>query len=164
MYCKLICILYALLCGHNFILVKSGCYTRGIEVPSTPAIKGTRPPPPHLHPINGRHALSEDPHTYNTPSVRPHPTLTAALPSRDSTSGELPPRRLPSLGISQIRLPVVPSFFSLPHGKPPWPGAAARPSSGEPLPPATVESTVELWTGQPGAGPRATDRVHVISY
>jgi hypothetical protein len=26
MYCKLICILYALLCGHNFILVKSGCY------------------------------------------------------------------------------------------------------------------------------------------
>jgi hypothetical protein len=28
MYCKLICILYALLCGQNFILVKSGCYTR----------------------------------------------------------------------------------------------------------------------------------------
>jgi hypothetical protein len=27
MYCKLICILYALLCGQNFILVKSGCYT-----------------------------------------------------------------------------------------------------------------------------------------
>jgi hypothetical protein len=26
MYCKLICILYALLCGQNFILVKSGCY------------------------------------------------------------------------------------------------------------------------------------------
>jgi hypothetical protein len=28
MYCKLICILYALLCGQNFILVKSGCYRR----------------------------------------------------------------------------------------------------------------------------------------
>jgi hypothetical protein len=27
MYYKLICILYALLCGQNFILVKSGCYT-----------------------------------------------------------------------------------------------------------------------------------------
>jgi hypothetical protein len=27
MYFKLICILYALLCGQNFILVKSGCYT-----------------------------------------------------------------------------------------------------------------------------------------
>jgi hypothetical protein len=33
MYYKLICILYALLCGQNFILVKSGCYrvtVRGI--------------------------------------------------------------------------------------------------------------------------------------
>jgi hypothetical protein len=28
MYCKLICILYALLCWQNFILVKSGCYKR----------------------------------------------------------------------------------------------------------------------------------------
>jgi hypothetical protein len=27
MYYKLLCILYALLCGQNFILVKSGCYT-----------------------------------------------------------------------------------------------------------------------------------------
>jgi hypothetical protein len=26
MYYKLICIFYALLCGQNFILVKSGCY------------------------------------------------------------------------------------------------------------------------------------------
>jgi hypothetical protein len=26
MYYKLICILYALLCGQNFILLKSGCY------------------------------------------------------------------------------------------------------------------------------------------
>jgi hypothetical protein len=26
MYYKLICLLYALLCGQNFILVKSGCY------------------------------------------------------------------------------------------------------------------------------------------
>jgi hypothetical protein len=28
MYYKLICILYALLCGQNFILVKSGCYNK----------------------------------------------------------------------------------------------------------------------------------------
>jgi hypothetical protein len=27
-YYKLICILYALLCGQKFILVKSGCYSR----------------------------------------------------------------------------------------------------------------------------------------
>jgi hypothetical protein len=26
MYYKLICLFYALLCGQNFILVKSGCY------------------------------------------------------------------------------------------------------------------------------------------
>jgi hypothetical protein len=26
MYYKLICLLYAFLCGQNFILVKSGCY------------------------------------------------------------------------------------------------------------------------------------------
>jgi hypothetical protein len=29
MYYNLICILYALLCGQNFILVKSGCYNHG---------------------------------------------------------------------------------------------------------------------------------------
>jgi hypothetical protein len=29
MYYKLICILYALLCGQNFIPVKSGCYSHG---------------------------------------------------------------------------------------------------------------------------------------
>jgi spore coat polysaccharide biosynthesis predicted glycosyltransferase SpsG len=32
MYYKLICILYALLCGQNFILVKSGCYTIKEEI------------------------------------------------------------------------------------------------------------------------------------
>jgi hypothetical protein len=32
MYYNLICILYALLCGQNFILVKSGCYTRVVWI------------------------------------------------------------------------------------------------------------------------------------
>jgi hypothetical protein len=32
MYYKLICILYALVCGQNFILVKSGCYTELREI------------------------------------------------------------------------------------------------------------------------------------
>jgi hypothetical protein len=32
MYYKLICILYALLCGQNFILVKSGCYTTHVAI------------------------------------------------------------------------------------------------------------------------------------
>jgi hypothetical protein len=31
MYYNVICILYALLCRQNFILVKSGCYTSKIE-------------------------------------------------------------------------------------------------------------------------------------
>jgi hypothetical protein len=32
MYCKLICILYALLCWQNFILVKSGCYNGSVKI------------------------------------------------------------------------------------------------------------------------------------
>jgi hypothetical protein len=32
MYCKLICILYALLCWQDFIFVKSGCYRYGLSV------------------------------------------------------------------------------------------------------------------------------------
>jgi hypothetical protein len=34
----LICILYALLCGQNFILVKSGCYTLTASQPPTVAV------------------------------------------------------------------------------------------------------------------------------
>jgi hypothetical protein len=30
-YYKLICILYAVLCGQNFILVKSGCYNTCVQ-------------------------------------------------------------------------------------------------------------------------------------
>jgi hypothetical protein len=33
MYYKLICILYALLCGQNFIFVKSGCYNIAPNLP-----------------------------------------------------------------------------------------------------------------------------------
>jgi hypothetical protein len=32
MYCKLICILYALLCWQSFILVKSWCYSLDLKV------------------------------------------------------------------------------------------------------------------------------------
>jgi hypothetical protein len=102
-----------------------------IEAPSTPAIEGTRPPPPRLRPTKGHPAHGEDPHTSNTPSLSPHWTHATALPSRGSTADARPPCRIPSLGISQIRLPVAPSFFSPPRGKPLWPRAAARPTSGE---------------------------------
>jgi hypothetical protein len=40
-YYNLICILYALLCGHNFLLVKSGCYT---AMPRHPCIRATAGP------------------------------------------------------------------------------------------------------------------------
>jgi hypothetical protein len=33
MYYKLICLFYALLCGQNFILVKSGCYKEDARYP-----------------------------------------------------------------------------------------------------------------------------------
>jgi hypothetical protein len=105
--------------------------TGSIKAPSTPAIEGTRPPPPHLYPIKGRPAPGEDPHTSNTPSISPHHTHAITLLSRGAIADVPPRHRLPSLGISPIRLHVAPSFFSPPRGKPPWPGAAARPSSGE---------------------------------
>jgi hypothetical protein len=87
--------------------LQPGCF----EAPSTPAI--------------------EDPHTSNAPSLSPHYAHVATLLSRHFAASAPPPRHLPSLDISQIRLPVARSFFSPPHDKPSWPGAAARPSSGE---------------------------------
>jgi hypothetical protein len=41
-----------------------------------------------------------------------------------------PRRRLSVLGEDQNQIPVAPSSFSPPRGKPPWPRVAARPSSG----------------------------------
>jgi hypothetical protein len=94
-----------------------------MEAPSTPAVEGTQPPPPHLCPIKGRPTLGEDPHTSSSPSLSPHHAHAIALLSRSSTTDAPPPRHLPSLSTSQNRLPVAPSF-SPPLGKPPWPGAA----------------------------------------
>jgi hypothetical protein len=68
----------------------------GIEASSTPAIEGTQPPPPRLHPIKGRPALSEDPHTSNAPSLSPQRALAVAFPSRGSAAGETPLHRLPN--------------------------------------------------------------------
>jgi hypothetical protein len=105
--------------------------TGSIEAPSTLTIEGTQPTPPRLHPVKGRPTPGEDPHTSNSPSVSPHHAHTIAHLSRGSTATVPLPRSLLSLVTSQERLPVVPSFFSPPHGKPPWPRAAARLSSGE---------------------------------
>jgi hypothetical protein len=105
--------------------------TGSIEAPSTLAIQGTRPPAPRLRPIKGCPAPGEDLHTSNSLSLSPHQAHAIALPSQSSATGAPPPRRLPSLSTSQNILPVVLSFFSPPHGKPPCPGAATRPSSSE---------------------------------
>jgi hypothetical protein len=50
MYYKLICILYALLCGQNFILVKSGCY-RGGGANHRGRLFSPPPHPLPLHPL-----------------------------------------------------------------------------------------------------------------
>jgi hypothetical protein len=44
-YYKLICILYALLCGQNFILVKSGCYNEVSPSPDSMKIAPKVPKP-----------------------------------------------------------------------------------------------------------------------
>jgi hypothetical protein len=83
----------------------------GIEASSTPAIEGTRPPPPHLRPIKGRPAPSEDSHTSNAPPLSPQHAPTVALPSRGSTTGETPLHRLPNHGnpVLQLTCPSLPS-------------------------------------------------------
>jgi hypothetical protein len=95
---------------HDNRCLQSG----GIEAPSTPAIEGTRPPPPRLRPIKGRPALGEDPHTSSAPSLRPHRALAATLPSRVSTVGETPLHRLPTCGDPVVEL-AFPSFPSPTH-------------------------------------------------
>jgi hypothetical protein len=82
-----------------------------IEAPSTPAIEGTRPPPPRLRPIKGRPALGEDSHTSNTPSLSSQRALAVAHLSRSSAAGEMPPHRLSSRGNPTIDL-ACPSFPS----------------------------------------------------
>jgi hypothetical protein len=96
-----------------------------IEASSTPAIEGTRPPPPRLRPIKGLPTLGEDLHTSNASSLSPQRALTTALPSRGSAAGETPLHRLPNRGNPVIEL-VCPSFPSpAPWSKLSGSGAAA---------------------------------------
>jgi hypothetical protein len=82
----------------------------------------------------------------------------------------------PSLGrYSAARAPVRPEPSS-PCSSPPFappPASFGAPEKSEAklwgarhraLCPCHRESTVDSWTGHPGAGPRAMDRVHCISY
>jgi hypothetical protein len=82
-----------------------------IEAPSTPAIEGARPPPPHLRPIKACPVLGEDSHTSSAPSLSPQHALTVSLLSRGSAAGETPLHRLPSSGNPAIEL-ACPPFLS----------------------------------------------------
>jgi hypothetical protein len=101
-------------------------------------------------------------HFTSPPSLLNRAHVVAAW-SRSFIAGVPPPRRRLSYGErSPGRAASRPSHQN-PRGKPPWPGAAARPSSDEPRPSATLESTVEPWTGHPGAVHELVDSVHEIS-
>jgi hypothetical protein len=153
------------LSGAPSLLQSSGnrhLQSGSIEAHSMLKIEGTRPPSPRLHPIKGCPTPDEVPHNSNSPSLSPHRAHIVALLSRCFTAGAPPPRRLPSLGTRKNRIPVAPSIFSPPRGKPPWPGAATRPSSGEIYgqPPWSASPP---WT-VPCVGPQAMVRVHYIFY
>jgi hypothetical protein len=104
-----------------------------IETPSTPAIEGTRLPPPHLRPIKGRPAPNEDRHPSNSPPIGPHHARAVAILSRTSTAVALPPCHRTSSGEGRNRTPVS-SSFSPPCDEPLWLVPVGRRSSGE-LPP-----------------------------
>jgi hypothetical protein len=105
-----------------------------------------------------------------------HPTLLVRLilpsvaPAPSSFQTEAPPllRRLILVVQALVSVPSAPSHSPLhfpPYrDKPPWPGAAARLSSGRPWPSAIEESTVEPWTSSPCAIHHSMGRVHTIYY
>jgi hypothetical protein len=80
--------------------------------------------------------------------------------SRSPAAGAPPPHRRPSSDEWSPSHAVSRPSRRHPRGKLPWPGAAARPSSGEPLPSATMESMVEPWTGHPDEVHGLVDLVH----
>jgi hypothetical protein len=95
----------------------------GIEAPSTPAIEGTRPPPPRLCPIKGRHTLGEDPHTSNAPPLSPHHALDAPFQAKAP-----PPVRRPS---TASRPATTPSLSSPARTSPPLGRSSRAPERPE---------------------------------
>jgi hypothetical protein len=99
------------------------------------------------------------------PHPRPTPSRSSSLPSLHLLSPSashterhhwvllLTAARLPhhpsAWGEPATRVPTPPSCLPCLHSKPPCPGAAAGPSSGELQPAATVRSTVDPWTSHP---------------
>jgi hypothetical protein len=101
--------------------------------------------PPHLppDPIKGHSHSGGAPHPFTSPPPLPIHTHTVAAWSQSPAAGAPPPHLRPSPDDrSPSRSALRPSRCH-PRGKPLRPGAAVRPSSGKPLPSATVKSTVE---------------------
>jgi hypothetical protein len=120
-----------------------------MKMPITTAAHHSRPPTPPPDPIK-RH-----PHTGGAPHpLHPPPPLlirarSIATGSRSPTAGTPHSHHRPSSSEQSPGRTTSPPSHCHPRGKPPWPGAAVRPSSSEPLPLATMESTVEPWTDHP---------------
>jgi hypothetical protein len=100
---------------------------------------------PHLppDPIKGHSHSGGAPHPFTSPPPLPIHTHTVAAWSQSPAAGAPPPHLRPSPDDrSPSRAALRPSRCH-PRGKPLRPGAAVRPSSGKPLPSATMKSTVE---------------------
>jgi hypothetical protein len=110
--------------------------------------------------MKGHSHSSGAPHPFTSPPPLLNRACTIAAWSWSPTASAPPPRYHLSPGErSPDRASSHPSHRH-PRSKPRRPRAAIRPSSGEHLPSASVESTVEPWTGQPCTVHRAMDRVH----
>jgi hypothetical protein len=136
---------------------------------SPQAIEGTPDPSPHRRTIKGEHQ-----HPRSTP---PHPFLhfiglartwncacAISVWSRGFAAIVPRPHRRPSSGEHPLDTGTLPSPFCPYHGKPSCPRVAARLSSGEPWPLATVESTMDPWTGHPCVVHNSVDRVHAFFF
>jgi hypothetical protein len=99
---------------------------------------------PHHQPTPPRSSSLPSLHLLSLSALHTEPHRRAPLPTAAS-----PPRRPSTRGEPATRVPAPPSWLLCLRSKPPCPGAAARLSSGELSLPATVRSTVDLWTGHP---------------
>jgi hypothetical protein len=108
-----------------------------MKVPITATAHGFRLPPPPSRPYKMTSHFGGAPHSLTLPPPLLNCASAVAIWNRSSAIGAPPPHRHPSSGEwSPSRAVSCPSRLH-PRGEPPWLGAAARPSSGEPLPSST---------------------------
>jgi hypothetical protein len=138
--------------------------TAAMKAPITAAASHSRPPCPPPNPIKGYSHSGGAPHPFTSPPSLLNCARAVPAWSQSFVAGAPPPRGRPSSGERSLGCAASRPSRRHPRGKPPWPGATARPSSDEPRPSATVESMVEPWTGHPGAVHELMDLVHGFSF